>query len=272
MTKKNIDKIIATATPLKKILLIYEDLARGRYSKDRLLTNDEFKQLMKSFLKDNDIDLWNKFLRTEHAVSNALTNLQGGLFEAKMHYSNLRGYILNWNTIEHSEILVNSILHEIKDPIERKKIAEKGSEFKKIFFTKIATDEEGYVDIKIKFDKYNYKDTDLYSLWYVMNNVKKEITQSVIKWISWEKALKDYIRKQGFNIKTYKDKIQDMRDEIDTPIIGWSKFYGELQEKIVLNPNIHELLKEYAICPKIEELKIDKKEYDFFMNKISENE
>ncbi|MCD8413734.1 hypothetical protein, partial [Tenacibaculum finnmarkense] len=79
-------------------------------------------------------------------------------------------------------------------------------------------------------------------------------------------------KKQGFNVKTYKDKIQDMRDEIDTPIIGWSKFYGELEEKIVLNLNIHELLKEYAICPKVEELKIDKKEYDFFMNKISDNE
>ncbi|SOU86456.1 hypothetical protein [Tenacibaculum dicentrarchi] len=272
MTKKNIDKIIATGTPLKKIILIHEDIARRKYAKKKLLTNQEFEEISNSFIKNKDIDLWNKFKKTEYTVSSALMNLQGCLFEVKMHYSNLRGYILNWNTIEHTELLVNSVLHEIKDPIERKKIAENGAQYTSILFSKKKIDKEGYINLEIDFEKGNSNNIDQYSLLSVMNNVKKDVTKSVVKWLSWEKALYDYINKQGFNIKIYKDKIQEFRNEIDTPIIAWVKYYGELENEIIINPNTQELLKKYAICPKIEELEINKKEYDFFKNIILEDE
>ena len=282
MAKKDISKILTTGTPLKRMLLITEDIARGKYFKDRLLTDHEFNQLSDSFKKPNEIKVWNKFRRAEESVSNALLNLQGGLFEVKMHYSNLRGYILVWNSIENAELLVNSVLHEIKDPKERKRIAEGGAKGIDLLFSKTEPDKEGYIDIKVDFEKNSYRDesgksigykdkprkTKEYSLWYVMNNVKREATTSAIKWLSWEKALQDYIEEQGFNVKTYKEKIQDMRDEVFTPIIGWSKYYGEINIGVEINPKINELLKKYSICPNIDELEIDKKEYDFFKNVI----
>jgi hypothetical protein len=272
MAKKNISKILTTGTPLKKMLLITEDIARGRYFKDRLLTDHEFNQLSDSFKKPNEIKLWNKFRRAEETVANALINLQGGLFEVKMNYSNLRGYILLWNSIENAELLVNSVLHEIKDPQERKRIAEDGAKGINLLFSKTEPDKEGYIDIKVDFEKDSYKDkprkTKEYSLWYVMNNVKREATTSAIKWLSWEKALQDYMEKQGFNIKTYKDKIQEMRDEVYTPIIGWAKYYGELNIGVEVNPKLNELLEKYAICPNIEELEINIEEYNFFKNVI----
>lgn len=282
MAKKNISKTLTTGTPLKKMLLITEDIARGRYFKDRLLTDHEFNQLSDSFKKPNEIKLWNKFRRAEETVANALINLQGGLFEVKMNYSNLRGYILVWNSIENAELLVNSVLHEIKDPQERKRIAEEGAKGIDLLFSKTEPDQEGYIEIKVDFEKDSYKDengkligykekpkkTKEYSLWYVMNNVKREATTSAIKWLSWEKALQDYIEEQGFNIKTYKDKIQEMRDEVYTPIIGWAKYYGELNIGVEVNPKLNELLEKYAICPNIEELEIDKEEYNFFKNVI----
>jgi hypothetical protein len=278
MAKKDISKILTTGTPLKRLLLITEDIARGRYFKDRLLTDHEFNQLSDSFKKPNEIKLWNKFRRAEGRVSNALLNLQGGLFEVKMHYSNLRGYILVWNSIEIAEQLVNSVLHETKDIKERKRIAEEGAKSKSLLFSKTEIDQEGYIDIKIDFKEDTYQDkngkwvgskgkglrTKKNSLWYVMNNVRKEATTSAIKWLSWEKALNDYIEEQGFNVKTYKDKIQEMRGEVFTPIIGWSKYYGEINIGVEINPKLEELIEKYAICPNIYELEIDKKEYDFF--------
>ncbi len=282
MAKKDIGKILTTGTPKQRILLIAEDIARGRYFKDRLLTDHEFNQLSDSFKKPNEIKLWNKFMRAEETVANAIVNLQGGLFEVKMNYSNLRGYILLWNSIENAELLVNSVLHEIKDPQERKRIADSGAKGIDILFSKTEPDQEGYIEIKVDFEKDSYKDengkrigfkdkprkTKKYSLWYVMNNVKREATTSAIKWLSWEKALQDYIEEQGFNIKTYKDKIQEMRDEVYTPIIGWAKYYGELNIGVEVNPKLNELLEKYAICPNIEELEINIEEYNFFKNVI----
>lgn len=282
MAKKDIGKILTTGSPKQRILLITEDIARGRYFKDRLLTDHEFNQLSDSFKKPNEIKLWNKFRRAEETVANALINLQGGLFEVKMNYSNLRGYILVWNSIENTELLVNSVLHEIKDPKERKRIAEDGAKGINLLFSKTEPDQEGYIEIKVDFEKDSYKDengkwigykdkprkTKEYSLWYVMNNVKREATTSAIKWLSWEKALQDYIEEQGFNIKTYKDKIQEMRDEVYTPIIGWAKYYGELNIGVEVNPKLNELLEKYAICPNIEELEINIEEYNFFKNVI----
>lgn len=282
MAKKDIGKILTTGTPLKKMLLITEDIARRRSLKDGLLTDHEFNQLSDSFKKPNEIKLWNKFRRAEETVANALLNLQGGLFEVKMNYSNLRGYILLWNSIENAELLVNSVLHEIKDPQERKRRAESGAKGIDLLFSKTEPDKEGYIEIKVDFEKDSYKDesgkligfkdkprkTKEYSLWYVMNNVKREATTSAIKWLSWEKALQDYIEEQGFNIKTYKDKIEEMRDEVYTPIIAWAKYYGELNIGVEVNPKLNELLEKYAICPNIEDLEINKEEYNWFKNVI----
>jgi len=282
MAKKDIGKILTTGSPKQRILLIAENIARGKFFQEKLLTDSEFNQLSDSFKKPNEIKLWNEFRKLDDTVTNAIVNLQGLKFEVLMNYSNLRGYILVWNSIENTELLVNSVLHEIKDPKERKRIAEDGAKGIDLLFSKTEPDQEGYIEIKVDFEKDSYKDengkwigfkakprkTKKYSLWYVMNNVKREATTSAIKWLSWEKALQDYMEEQGFNIKTYKDKIQEMRDEVYTPIIGWAKYYGEPYKGEEVNPKLNELLEKYAICPNIEELEINIEEYNFFKNVI----
>ncbi len=219
MAKKNIGKILTTGSPKQRILLIAEDIARGKYFQEKLLTDSEFNQLSNSFKKPNEIKLWNEFRRLDDTVTNAIINLQGLKFEVLMNYSNLRGYILVWNSIENTELLVNSVLHEIKDPKERKRIAEDGAKGIDLLFSKTEPDQEGYIEIKVDFEKDSYKDEDgerigfkdkprktkEYSLWYVMNNVKKEVETSVIKYLSWESATLDFMEERGFNVKTYKE-------------------------------------------------------------------
>jgi len=274
MAKKDIGKILTTGSPKKRLLLIAEDIARGKYFQEKLLTDHEFNQISESFKKPNEIKLWNEWRRIDETVANAINNLQGVKFEVLMNYSNLRGYILVWNSIENTELLVNSVLHEIKDPKRRKRIAEDGAKGIDLLFSKTEPDQEGYIEIKVDFQKDSYfkkgkrvkgrpEPTKEYSLWYVMNNVKKEVETSVIKYLSWESATLDFMDERGFNVKTYKEQIKQMTTQVYSPIIGWDKYSGEFNT-VLPHPRLEEILKKYAICPNIGELKVDEAQYNWF--------
>jgi len=281
MAKKDIGKLLTTGSLKQRMLLIAEDVARGKYFQDNLLSDSEFNQLSDSFKKPNEIKLWNKFRRADETVAHALINLQGLLFEIKMNYSNLRAYILVWNSIENAELLVNSVLHEVKDAKERRRIAEDGAKGINLLFSNTELDQEGYIEIKIDFERDSYKDengkkvgykekgikTKKHSLWQVMNNVKKETETSVIKYLSWESAILDYMEEKGFNVKTYKDKIKEMTTQVYSPIVGWAKYSGELNIGLP-HPRLEEIIKKYSICPNIDELKVDEVDYSFFKKHI----
>lgn len=266
MAKKDIGKIITTGSPKQRLLLIAEDIARGKYFQEKLLTDSNFNQLSNSFKKPNEIKLWNEFRKLDDIVTNAIGNLQGLKFEVLMNYSNLRGYILVWNSIENTELLVNSVLHEIKDPKERKRIAEDGAKGIDLLFSKTEPDQEGYIEIKVDFEKDSRdkpRKTKEISLWQVMNNVKKEVETSVIKYLSWESATLDFMEERGFNVKTYKEKIKEMTTQVYNPIIGWAKYSGELNTGLP-HPRLEEIIKKYAICPNIGEIKVDESQYNWF--------
>ncbi len=277
MAKKDIGKILTTGSAKQRAILYWEDIARGKYFQEKLLTDSDRIQLSNSFKKPNEIKLWNEFRKLDDTVTNAIVNLQGLKFEVLMNYSNLRGYILVWNSIENTELLVNSVLHEIKDPKERKRIAEDGAKGIDLLFSKTEPDQEGYIEIKVDFEKDSYEDkngeridlkdkprkTKEYSLWYVMNNVKKEVETSVIKYLSWESAILDFMDERGFNIKTYKDQIKNMTTQVYSPIIGWAKYSGELNTGLP-HPRLEKIIKKYAICPNMDELKVDEAQYNWF--------
>lgn len=272
MAKKDISKILTTGSLKQKLLLVAEQRARYTYGKELILTDHEYNQLSDSFKKSNEIKLWNVWNRHATNMVGAIGNLQGVMFEVLMNYSNLRGYILVWNSIENAELLVNSVLHEIKDPKERKRIADSGAKGVDLLFSKTAPDKEGYIDIKIDFEKKTYKGkkyneepdvTKEYSLLYVMNNVKEEANNSIIRFLSWRQAMLDYMEEENFNIKTYKDMIQGFTDRVYTPLIGWAKYEGEINTGLP-HPQVEKLLKKYAICPNIAELKVDEAQYNWF--------
>jgi len=297
MAKKDIGKILTTGSTRQRLLLIVEDIARSKYFQEKLLTDSEFNQLSDSFRKPNEIKLWNKFLKIDEGVTNAIVNLQGLLFEVKMNYSNLRGYILTWNAIENAETLVNSVLHEIKDVKDRRRIAKDGAKGIDLLFSRTTPDEEGYINIDIDFEKeyatwideetgeeierdkahtiinkrLTKSKSSEYTLWVVMNNVRIETERAVIRYLSWERAILDYMDENGFNIKTYKDRIKEMGSQIYTPIIGWGKYYGKNNTGLS-HPRLEELLKQYSICPEVKDLKIDEEQYTWFKRNLLERE
>jgi hypothetical protein len=287
MAKKDIGKILTTGSTKQRLLLIVEDNARIRYGQDRLLTDHEANELSDSFKKPNELRLWNRWLRVDSKVANAIVNLQGLKFEILMHYSNLRGYILVWDTIQEAELLTNHVLHEIKDPEERMRVGSQARELGYFLFSQIKTDPEGYLDIEIDFERETNRDENgnlvkgnetgvrsrKYSLWYVMNNVKKQAVGSVIRFKSWRQALLDYMEEEGFTIKTYKDMINAMNDDIHKPIIAWTKYNSEEPTFTgVPNSRADKLKAKYSIAPNIKELEPDPEIYDYFKNELLNNE
>jgi hypothetical protein len=258
MSKKDISKILTTGSPKQRVLLVAEEIARAKYFQDKLLTEVEFNQLRDSFKKPNEIKLWNEFIRLDDTITNAIVNLQGLLYEVKMRFSDIRGYILTWSTIENAELLVNSVLHEIKDQTDRKRIAKKGAKGVELLLSKTQTDQEGYIEIDIGFLK-----KDKVSLWTVLNTVKAQAETSVVKYLSWEKAITDFIEERGFNVRTYKTKIKEMREQLNTPIIDWTKYYG-VDATEVGSPRLFKLLKKYSVCPEVDKLSIDENEYSWY--------
>lgn len=288
MAKKDISKILISGSPIKKALIIAEHVARKKYGFEEILTDSEYNKLSDSFNKPNEIKIWNKVKRAEATVSNAILNLQGIKFEVLMHYSNLRGYILVWNSIENTELLVNTILSEVKDPKERKRIAETGSKSNHLLFSQNNVDEEGFLEIKVDFEEDSYTDENgkrinlkdeprkskEQSLWYVMNNVKKEAVDNAIKFISFKEAILDYIEEQGFNVKTYKDIISSMTEDVYRPIIGWDKYREDSETFLrdLPHPELDKIKNQYSIAPNIFKLEVDTQIYNWFKTNILSNE
>jgi len=254
MGKKDIGKILTTGSTRQRLLLIVEDIARGKYFQERLLTESEFNQLSDSFKKPNEIKLWREFKEIDETITNALVNLQGLLYDVKRRYSDLRGYILTWNAIENAETLVNSVLHEIRDVKERRRIAKDGAKGVNLLFSETFSDEEGYINIDIDFEEDSYEDEDGKPIGF------KDKPRKTKKYCLWEIMNND---EKGFNVKTYKTAIRNLTKQVYEPVIGWGKYYGKNNTGLS-HPRLEELLKQYSICPEVKDLKIDEEQYTWF--------
>lgn len=278
MSKKDISKILTSGTPKQRLQIAIENIARQKFGREGLITDHEAHQLSNSFKTPTEIKLWNRGLKFDRAMSNGLMNLQGLKYETLMHISNLRGYILVWNTLEEAETLTNHILHEVKNKEERIKIASESSKIAEFLFTEIETDKEGYLNINIDFEKEDYKEkgakTNRYSLWHVMNNVRTQVITSAIRYISWSKAIEDFMEEEGFNIKMYKEIIKNMDEDIYKPVIGWTKYREDEESFIpdIKSKRVDKLKSSYNIAPNLMALEIDVNEYNSFMNNFLRDE
>jgi hypothetical protein len=270
MSRKDIGKVLVKGSIRQKLLLLADDIARGRYFQERLLTEDERIQIERSIKSPRELKLYEDFREIDETLTNAITNLQGLSFEVLMQFSNLRGYILLWNAIESSELLVNSVLHEIKDPEERKEIAKRGAGAVSMLFTNITTDAEGYVDIKIDFEKESYSTeeekyikTKKLALWTLMSGVREQAEKSAIRYISWEKAILDFMEEKNFNVIIYHKQLENLGSSVYSPIIGWRKYSGEIATGFS-QPRVEALIKRYGISVDATKLQVDKDIYNWF--------
>lgn len=276
MIKKDISKILAGGSLKQRIALLAEDRARRTFEfahpdlqdRDTLLTDKERDTILDSFKTPQEIRMYNNWREYDRDVVTALNNLQSLSFEVRMHHSNLRGYILTWYSMENAELLVNIVLHEIKDPEERIRIAKQGESDTGFLFSDVTVDKEGYIAINTQ-ERLQVTDTARLSFVDIINNVKKQATDTAIRFISLRQAILDYMEDKGFNVKTYKDMVKLLSEQVYTPIIGWGKY--ESRELYFMpdipNPRVDKLKALYSVCPNIEELEVDKDIYENYKAK-----
>ncbi|MFV0180293.1 hypothetical protein OBK28_12070 [Empedobacter falsenii] len=272
MSKKN---NVQNGSALERIILFSENSARETLGLKPILSEKEVSDLANTFVSEEDIMLWNKFKNIDSIVVNAITNIQGLLFEVKMHQSNLRAYILVWNTIENAELLSNSILHQIKSEKKRIKISNEATKGIDLLFSNTRIDKEGYLDLKIEFPESDESDLlKKYSLKFLMENVKSETESTIIKFLSWDLALRDYMKKQSFKVKTYENKLNEMKSQVLSPIVGWGKYEGDLylDSEDISFQRIKDILKQYSISPDISKVDIDNNQYNWFKRNILRDE
>jgi hypothetical protein len=290
MSKKDISKILTKGTAKQRLILIAEDVARGRYSKDKILTDHEYNTISDSFKTPAEIKLWNKWKRIDEKVANCIMNLQGLKGEVVTSLSDLRGYILVLHTIENAEVLVNSVLHEVKDPIERKRISEKGAKGVNFLFNQTTIDPEGYVDIKIDFEGDSYTDengkliaditkprkTKEHTLLTVANNVRETVIKTATQYLSWSKAIEDFMDEEGFNVKTYKEIIRAIDSQVLQSVIGWAKYLETHNNFITGLPHLRadkiKAKAKYNIAPNLYNIKVDEDIYNYFTKEFLKDE
>lgn len=285
MAKKDISTILTKGTAKQRANLVAEHIARLNYydtSKEPLLTDAEYNKLSDSFKTPAEIKLWNKFRSIDAGVKVGLNNLQGLLFELKMHYSDLRGYILVWNTIEASELISNTILHQLT-PEERLRVSNALKDKLSMFFTKIEPDEEGYLEYKIDFERETYRDengkpigfkeeprkTKKATLLFAMNNIRGYAEDTAIRFFSWRKALVDYMKENDFNPETYKNILKGFTAQAYQSVIGWNKYLTSEESFMdVNNPFLDKHKFKYNVTPDLTEIEINEEQYNWFKKQI----
>lgn len=274
MAKKNITNTLLKGSARQRATLLTEHIARGKLFQERLLSENEFKQLSDSFKTDREIKVYNEFRKLDETVTNSVVNLQGAKAETFLKYANIRGYILYWLAMENAEQLANEILYKIKDTEERIRIAKNSTTGVFFLFSEIEPDEEGYLEIKTHNPMNSEEETDpeiTGSFWDIINRTKEEAERSIIKYLSWEKATLDYMEENNFKAKTYLQQIELMRAQIETPVLEWNKYKGKSPE-YKSSPILDKIMSRYNILPEVDKLSADETEYSWYKKYFLESE
>lgn len=260
---RDIGKILTAGTPKQRILLVAEDVARANYQEERLLTDHQLNQMSESFKKPNEIKLWNKWLQVDRRLIMAIANLQGLKWRVLTELSDLRGYLLVWETLQEAETLSNHILHEIKDPKERIKISTQASKLCKFILSDIQVDKAGYLNIDI-----GSEDKKGVDLWTGLSNVRTQVIEQATVFISWKQAILDYMEEEGFPIKIHKTKIQEMTEDIEKPLLGWRKYLPENKFIPGHSHRADKIKAKYSFIPELKKLQINAEIYERFKKEL----
>ena len=224
MNKKNIGAVLLKGAPKQRAKLLAEEIARATYNLDSLLSETEFFNLQDSFKTSSEIKLYNKYRKNSRVLVDSIANLQAIKFEILMRYSDLRGWIVYWETIQQTELSINISLASIDN--ESKKYATAKEVALKIDYPFIQStiDEENYISLLSKFDintlinkegkltavKNKDKIDKSNSLYSLLEEIKTDTNKTLIRFLSWRRATLDFMEVEEFNIKTFKDVIEDI--------------------------------------------------------------
>jgi len=264
-TKKNISKIISSGSIMQRILLYFENNARKSYGLEPILTKAEETAIFNSTKTPAENKKWNDFYDSYALIFGAISNLSLASQKIEKVYSDIRGYILLWYAYDNVEMLANSVLHEIQDPKERKKIAKKAIKWDSLFtliFTGVSVDQEGYIDTNAPKKKKETEDYKQFRIKELLATLREQAEELIINFLSLRQAIYEYMEEAGVDMKTYKEKIKDCSVPVFDPIIDWYKYRSDKKcfydGVSALNTRLNKLKAYYSVTPQPENLEPDK--------------
>lgn len=272
MGKLNIDQILISGTPAQKMLLLSEDEARGKFRLDRLLTDSQVVKLSKSFKTKADIQIHNSFIKADQNIITGIFNLREVYLALQVHYENMKGLIFVWYCTEEAEILANSLLLQIKDVDERKRISKVADNKHYLLYTPTRIDQEGFIQFLVDSkptDQEVDEDQDI-SLMDRLSRVRDLANRTVVTYMSYRRAILDYMSQGGYNIQTYYNQIKKIDLLIRDLPVGWYKYVGKVDEVYSNKTRLERLIKKYDLSINLKGF--SQQEYDFYRREILKNE
>lgn len=271
--KKDLSSIVSTGTPTQRALLLAEVIAHANWSRtgEQLLSETELKKLSDSFRSPREIQLWNKFSRLDKLVTAGINIYQGGHYEALYRVAQLRGWGLYWDALEEAELVFNCLLLEAlpgEDKLKaRKKAASKVLKKANFIYGEYDVEEDGTIGLKVDLLSVATlsQDKSKTTLLKIMDRRKKDLEKIVIRQISWEKALLDVMAEEGFRVKTYKQIIREISQDLKKQLNYWGRYVYEMKERLgPYSPRAVTLLREYDYSVNIEGLEVSQEDYNYF--------
>jgi hypothetical protein len=259
MNKTEFEKAMNESARSRALLLI-EDVARNRYNEMSILTTQQKQQVRESLQKPRERKILNDLYKIDDQVANGLKDLQGVKFEVLRYYSYMQGYILILDTLLEAKKLSNNIIKEIIDVQERKKIADKAISNVSFPLAQVESTQKGDIIFNIDFEETNN------SFWYAISGIKKNVVISATRFISWRKAMKDYMKENKFNVQIYNQVIESMEESIYRPIVPWEEYQSK-EVHTMMDKTYQKLEKDvnkYAIVPDIKKLEVNIGMYNNF--------
>jgi hypothetical protein len=265
--KKDLGKIVSSGTPTQRALLLAEVVAHANYTREILLTEDELRRLRDSFRSPKEIALYNKFNRLDRLISGAINVYQGGHYEALYRLTRLKGWLLYWDAIEEAEVIFNCLLLDSfpDDAKKRSKVAKNSIKGSGFIYGEFTVEDDGVVKLEVEKTEGERR-----SLREALDEMREGLIQSVTRQISWEKALLDVMEDEGFKVKTYKNIIKRVSDELKGQLGLWGRHSAENQEKYSSLGKIRKtrlqslLLSSYNYEIDISKIEVNQADYDYF--------
>lgn len=258
MNKSKTVKTLTGGSVKQRALLLVENIARLRSGVDPILTKSEGDKIWDSFKTPYEKKTWNNIRAIGEAMLWTVNVLQAIGFEVLWKKSNLRGSLSLWGSYEQIEELSNLILYEIKDPEERKRIAEIISKRERILLGDLSLDSESYLKLTIRDKSVKGGIADIIQI------QRQKLIESYQSYNGAKKAISDYEEETGVYIKIYREKIEKLDKTVsetnilDTKYLYNSKYTG--REKVIME--------DYIQLPDPEEAGYSQEAYDKIMRNL----
>jgi len=192
----------------QRMQLLSEEIARAKYGRDQLLTDFEFNSLNESFQNKEEKKMYTRYKEADAVAERALVNLQGLSFNIRLNISNVNTYAALSFNIGQTENIVNAILSNIDDKVNRKKLADKSIDACKIAFSDNSVGKDGFVNLKM--DSANNE----LNLEKMIKSSNESLHKNLSRFKSWESALIDYFQSKNVEIRTYSEILHSIVDSI----------------------------------------------------------